>query len=623
MAIKNNKYRADFAVGVDSKEASTGFKQILRITSFFVGSMNKLLSKVGAIQREKIRRTPIENILQSDIMSGDIESQSQRLLKDNIKTQKDINKAREALEADYQAKINRKYLRKNKREQYEKEYKENRAELARQEAELALNKNTYNLGKPVISRKVLKENGKIMGEEISSSRYWATGETVEGKDLLMRELNTVKKIKDTRSGTEKVINRIIKQQQVMTQNGVVWKTVLDETNETAKKFSLFDKNGPIATFFKRFKSVAIYRLIRSIIKDITASFTESLSGIAIKNDAFNESFSRITSSMQQLKATLGAAFYQIIIALEPIITSLSGAIVNLANVISYLSAKMNNQGKFVKINTEYLKDYRDTIGGALLEFDEFTTLSSNGLDYNKLFVEQETATADMSKELKDAKETLGNILKIVLTISGIKLVGWLMTGGLQTVNTALALIKGNLGGNFAIIGGIFGFVDGLFSILNWDETTSGLRKVIDVLQTVASVAAVAFGFMSMLSNPFAGTAKIIAGAATILAVGTTVGKTIGTFANGGNFRTGDFFVANENGNTELIASSNSGGGSVMNLDQWAQISEASFFNALARYDAAQNGGSGGLDIDKLGTAIARSSGFKNEINRRNVGLNLV
>ena len=64
MAIKNNKYRTDFAVGVDSKEASTGFKQILRITSFFVVSMNKLLSKVGAIQREKIRRTPIENILQ-------------------------------------------------------------------------------------------------------------------------------------------------------------------------------------------------------------------------------------------------------------------------------------------------------------------------------------------------------------------------------------------------------------------------------------------------------------------------------------------------------------------------------------------------------------------------------
>lgn len=544
----------------------------------------------------------------------------------------------------------------------------------------------YNLGEPVVSSRLYGDQKKKIDETVQT-QYFYSGEkaqTLEGAnvDLLQREITTTQKIKNLVDGTTDTYIRTVVEQQKLVNGTTLWEKVLDTADKSTTKLNTkteklrknmqsvssraevlkeqlrlveneLTKQGLsekkvlslaqrrlslqkqiekaqnpkkakrkdfFSTLFERFKSVAIYRTIRNTLKEIVNAFTESLSGIAIKSDAFNESFSKITSSIKQVKYSMGVAFYQILIVLQPIITNLSNIVVNFANGLAYLMAKLTGASSYLKINTEYFKDYRDSINGALLEFDDFTTLSSNtDIDYSKMFKEVKTDTESWAKGLGDAIAPLTTISTLVGLIFGPKILGWIKqtTDGIKTFyNSGIMPIA-------STVSGIFLVIDGIFGIINWDEQTHWLTKVLDLIKLIAGTLAVVFGIWSMITKGSVGWVKAVAGISAAVGLAGTVVGGIAGYENGGNFRTGDFFVANENGNTELIASSNSGGGSVMNLDQWAQISEASFFNALSRYDAAQNGGSGGLDMDKLGTAIARSSGFRNEINRRNVGLNLV
>ena len=540
----------------------------------------------------------------------------------------------------------------------------------------------YQLGAPVISSKTYTDKNKSV-EETTREQYYYSGKiarTVDGQKvkLLQKEKTITQKVKDLNTGNVETLQRVVvEQQRLVSGNRLIWETVdgtakkttelnaetekyrekmnsikkpvevleekLRRVKETLKQQGLSEdkinsltaqrlnlekqieklkkpKKTFFSTLFERFKSVAIYRTIRNVLKEIVNAFKESLSGIAMKSDAFNESFSKITSSIEQVKASMGVAFYQVLIVLEPVITNLSNLVVNFANGISYLMAKVSGSNTYLKVNTEYLKNYRDAMQGTLLEFDDFTTLSSNqNMDYDKMFEEVKTDTADWTKELEGAIAPLTTILTLMTLIFGPKMFKWIkeIGTGIKTFYTSGIMPMAS------VLSGAFLILDGILGIINWDESTHWLTKVLDLVKLIAGALAVVFGIWSMITHGAVGWVKAVAGIAAAVGLAATVTSGITGYANGGNFRTGDFFVANENGNTELIASSNSGGGSVMNLDQWAQISEASFFNALSKYDAAQNGQSGGLDIDKLGTAIARSNGFRNEINRRNVGLNLV
>ena len=92
------------------------------------------------------------------------------------------------------------------------------------------------------------------------------------------------------------------------------------------------------------------------------------------------------------------------------------------------------------------------------------------------------------------------------------------------------------------------------------------------------------------------------------------------FAKGGAYNTGDYFVANENGNTELVASTNHGG-AVMNTEQLQQA----IYNGMSM--ALINSGSKEItlkvDQNTLGRVVANSPSFTSEINRRNSALHLI
>ena len=418
-----------------------------------------------------------------------------------------------------------------------------------------------------------------------------------------------------------------------------------------KKLEKPNERTPLSVVLKRFISVGTYRMIRNTLKELATGITDAFGAIAKISPEFNDRFSDITSSITMLKGSIGMVAASFVQVLAPAITVVAKVVGFLADGLSLVGAALSSNSKRMKVNLDYWKSYKDTLDGTLLSFDDFTTLSQQG-EMSGLFEETDITWVE-------------KILGIISAIGATTLFVWLTTGGMDKLKEGLKKVKEKLTGVKTTTGDISknttkvsdntaktaesagkaetGFKKlynsispiylialGITEALNgwsqvFDDSVTGAKKVLAWITAIAGTVAVIAGVLAaFLPTGGAKIAKAISFSA-VLAGG--ISSVFGTalpnqYANGGNFRTGDFFVANENGNTELIASSNSGGGSVMNLDQWAQVSEASYFNALVRYDAAQNSGNGGLDIDKLGVAIARSNGFRNEINRRNVSLNL-
>ena len=64
----------------------------------------------------------------------------------------------------------------------------------------------------------------------------------------------------------------------------------------------------------------------------------------------------------------------------PLINGLSRGIASMANSISYLTAKLQGQSKYMKVNLDYLEEYNKET--KLLDFDHFNALNKEA---NKTF----------------------------------------------------------------------------------------------------------------------------------------------------------------------------------------------------------------------------------------------
>lgn len=194
----------------------------------------------------------------------------------------------------------------------------------------------------------------------------------------------------------------------------------DDGKETEKKASAMSK------LVKSFGRIAMYRTDRRVIQEIAQAFTESIDGIARYNSEFRDTMGSLQSSLAKVKTSMGVSFYQVLILIEPLITSISNGIVDLANSLSKVTANLRGTAEYTKINTEYMKDYQSATQGALLSFDTFNTLSSNqGIDYSQMldtgtdaldtegFNETETVLKDLLLIVQELFKTLGTLWKSV------------------------------------------------------------------------------------------------------------------------------------------------------------------------------------------------------------------
>ena len=374
------------------------------------------------------------------------------------------------------------------------------------------------------------------------------------------------------------------------------------------------------------KRVAIYRAIRGALKAIVNTFKEGFGNLAQFSDEVNQKMSQLTSSFTIIKNSVAVAFLPLLNAIVPIVQKVAQGIAEVANAISYLSALLTKSSTYLKVNTEYFKEMNKQ--ARLLSFDTFEKLQG-GNDIEKMFSEESVKDAfSVNEELGKSLTTLGLISGVVVTIGTSKLITWLKGGGLQKVADILG---GDMFTNLSAIGGIVAGVwmaiDGIHGILDWDETTSGLQKAFDILKTILGVAAALAGTVAVImamTGGAAGAVKVASAISLGLAASAMFVKAaeVGTIKNhafGGDYNSADLFYANENGQTELIASTNSGGGAVMNMQQLESAIYSGMVKAMA---SGENGESAiYLDGNKVGTFIAGNNGFRSEANRRNTGLN--
>ena len=111
---------------------------------------------------------------------------------------------------------------------------------------------------------------------------------------------------------------------------------------TKKSSSSFQK------LIGRIRNISIYRMIRTGIKWVTSGFQEGIQNFVQYSDSANQTLSNINSSLKQIKNTMGLALASVLQSLEPIITRMSDALVNLINSFNLAMAKMQGKDTYQK-----------------------------------------------------------------------------------------------------------------------------------------------------------------------------------------------------------------------------------------------------------------------------------
>ncbi len=373
------------------------------------------------------------------------------------------------------------------------------------------------------------------------------------------------------------------------------------------------------------KRVAIYRAIRGALKAITNAFKEGFGNLAQFSDEVNAKMSQLTSSFTIIKNSVAVTFLPLLNALAPTIQALAGNIANIANAISYLTAKMQGNATYLKVNVDYLKKFNEQ--SRLLSFDTFEKLGNN-TDVSGMFDEAKVSEGFDTGKLAEALTILTSIAGVLAIIGGAKIISHIVDGslkeGIKSITSGLKSGYGQIALWVAAIGSLAVGIEKVVN--NWNNANiEGWEKGIVIATAAMAALATALTAVVMSIQGLKGVGAVVAmGVAltgAILAAGTEIAKATKpkNYAFGGDYNSADLFYANENGQTELIASTNSGGGAVMNMQQLESAIYSGMVKAMA---SGENGESAiYLDGNKVGTFIAGNNGFRSEANRRNTGLN--
>lgn len=378
---------------------------------------------------------------------------------------------------------------------------------------------------------------------------------------------------------------------------------LDKIKEKIKGITKESKKSTssLGKLFASIRRIALYRIIRGLIKSITQAFTYGIQQLAIVDKNFNQTMSNITSSFTKLKASLGLTLQPLIEVLEPIIIQINDYISNIANVISRINALEKGQTYYYKIKAKYTEDYAKSLQKASgFAFDTFNVLQSGESPLEKVEIDN-TEGLENTKEIaswyQDIKDIANGIRDILVpTFKIIKSIIEDNKENIQSSINGVVYILNVVAEILKKIQPIIDFFDNswLFQSHGWkfweEDFWSYLKRLMGISNSAQGISL--FGFGNRDRKPFT------------------------SFANGG--QVGEFWRMNENGVAEMLY--NSGNSNGTNVITQGQLSQA-FANAIYQtglLEAIQQG----MVVNIDGREVASSKTFKREINRTNPSLNL-
>lgn len=469
------------------------------------------------------------------------------------------------------------------------------------------------LGLTAIENQIAEVQSKIQQATAQQSLAPLLPDTIEKASANTQKLNSLTDIQKLK------LSEVREQLKSQTLTQEEYVDLKEKELRLEKQIKGSNKNS----FTSAIKRVAVYRAIRALLKSITNAFKEGVNNLALYSSEVNNTLSTISSSATTIKNSVGLIVLPLMQAFAPIIQGVAVGIGQLANAFSYLTAKLRGSATYLKVNTEYFKKMNEQ--SRLLSFDTFEKIQG-GNDVSDMFTEESTANGfgKVKEELIVISTLLAGIATTLVAIGITKFVTSIMDGslvaGLGKIGAKLGTTAGTVG---IIVAGVTLLVAGIADIVtSWNNVnfTTWEKALTIVSALLAGVIGVVVALKALhLSVPVAiGLGMALAGGVALISTELSKATAPKNHAFGGAYNTADLFYANENGQTELIASTNSGGGAVMNMQQL----EGAIFNGMMR---AMSTGSGEnaiyLDGNKVGTYIAGSNGFRSEANRRNTSLN--
>lgn len=143
---------------------------------------------------------------------------------------------------------------------------------------------------------------------------------------------------------------------------------------------------PLGNFITSLKRIAFYRIVRTIIKEITQALKEGLENAYLWSKEVGgelaPALDRLTSAFGQMKNQLGAALGELLIALEPILLELIHLVTLLAEAFTWLFATLEGK-EYYPVANELAKEWKEADDAAkeykktILGFDVINRLNDD------------------------------------------------------------------------------------------------------------------------------------------------------------------------------------------------------------------------------------------------------
>lgn len=215
---------------------------------------------------------------------------------------------------------------------------------------------------------------------------------------------------------------------------------VEELGDKSKKTQNF-----LGKMLSKFKNVAFYRIVRTLLAQLTRSITEGLENIAKFNEDANNVMSAYKTEFTYIKNSLGAALLPILQSLLPTITRISDCFVDITNSIGKISAALNGQKSFLQAK-KYVQSYADTleeVKKSTVGFDELNILGNNSStqdDASQMFEKVDISGWDVAGSIAKIAVLVGSITTLLALIKGVN-IGTVFTKMGKGIGTAYKYLK--------------------------------------------------------------------------------------------------------------------------------------------------------------------------------------
>lgn len=286
------------------------------------------------------------------------------------------------------------------------------------------------------------------------------------------------------------------------------------------------KVGILATGLRALGRIAVYRVLRGIIKSIGEAFAEGAENaywysktIGDSTKYIADAYDQVASKSSTMKNQLGAAWATLRAAITPVLLEIIHFATLAANAITMLFAALGGRGTYLKANDVIKDAYENTAKGAaaakewknqLMGFDEINRLEepssggggggAGGLDYSELFHEE---------EVSGWAKTVAEHFKEIATLAGLVGAGiltWAKSAGL--VDPKLAKTVGTI---LAGVGAVMLVKNGIDA---W-KTSLNDSNLLGMLEGAALLA----GGLALAFGKVGGAIGLIVGSVALLTVG--------------------------------------------------------------------------------------------------------